>query len=577
MIANLTKGVEVCRVIYNHQFQFNQMKALHTFLICLLAISALTQVNESEANLYDWGKKKTELQPGYVILKSGKRMDGKISLVGSPGSVKQIMVLKEGSSEPIELSPESLKAYGLSISNAECETDWELFQWGMASTSTNAAGVSKQMVKSKSRNGYVILTDGKRVNGLLQIKMVNDAVSEIELESITGKNEYKCYDLKAYGLEVTMNDLTNNGKRVYKDESRNFHDGTITLNDGSVRKGYIAFKSRNYINNNRPSMGYTYGTPFFTASPTDIVMIFPTAEVTEITQGIGGVTSRFVPFDGGFVNITDLANLREKDPRKNFNKGELFMSDGSRWSGQLMQEKDPMHFYALSVMFKDDANKLTRIYPDQVLKFTQELEGIPTTFIPEQGTFVEEMFRGKTFILIRNPFPTTTNEFLTGLAGATASVGGQVAANSMVKKGKSEEDQQQFNDQINAMSTEELAATAKYMNDSRDDYQKMLQANGFTSEEAIKEYDRTTAAITTAMMGREVASAIDIKKKEWIFLNAQSKEKTIVTKDDYNKLIEPLLQSCEDYLLLPKSEQKIFKDFDNIRETIVFIDKCYNP
>jgi hypothetical protein len=67
------------------------MKSLPVIvLIITLSLSVYAQTNESPAGAYQWKRGKTELQPGYVVLKSGKRMDGKISLIGSAELVKEV-------------------------------------------------------------------------------------------------------------------------------------------------------------------------------------------------------------------------------------------------------------------------------------------------------------------------------------------------------------------------------------------------------------------------------------------------------------------------------------------------------
>jgi hypothetical protein len=68
------------------------------------------------------------MQSGYVVLKSGKRLEGKISLHGSSSAVNEIEF--EGDGKELKFPAASLKSYGLTNVNPN------------ASTSTAAAAVN---------------------------------------------------------------------------------------------------------------------------------------------------------------------------------------------------------------------------------------------------------------------------------------------------------------------------------------------------------------------------------------------------------------------------------------------------
>lgn len=89
--------------------QLTKIIALGLFIASTTRVNA--QTNDSPAGAYQWKKGKTELQSGYVVLKSGKRMDGKISLIGSASQVTEVAY--EGDGKDIKFPAASLKAYGL--------------------------------------------------------------------------------------------------------------------------------------------------------------------------------------------------------------------------------------------------------------------------------------------------------------------------------------------------------------------------------------------------------------------------------------------------------------------------------
>jgi hypothetical protein len=56
------------------------LKISTSVILCANAFFlVVAQTNDSPAGAYQWKKGKTEFQNGYVVLKSGKRMEGKIS------------------------------------------------------------------------------------------------------------------------------------------------------------------------------------------------------------------------------------------------------------------------------------------------------------------------------------------------------------------------------------------------------------------------------------------------------------------------------------------------------------------
>ena len=90
------------------------LTGLAILLLCSLPLPSIGQTNETPDANYQWKKKNTELQKGYVVLRSGKRLEGMISLEGSPGNLESIYF--EGDGKEIDFPVAALKAYGLDAS-----------------------------------------------------------------------------------------------------------------------------------------------------------------------------------------------------------------------------------------------------------------------------------------------------------------------------------------------------------------------------------------------------------------------------------------------------------------------------
>ncbi len=156
------------------------------------------QTNETSSNLYVWKGKKTQFQKGYVVLKSGKKLEGKISLKGRQGSVTGVEF--EGDGKEIDFPLAALKAYGLSVGGGGnnsggkknpvntgapiSDNNEELYNWRDMGTV-----MGKVVRNTKPRSGYVIKRDGTRIEGELQIKELDGVLAEFKLKTrIMGLN-----------------------------------------------------------------------------------------------------------------------------------------------------------------------------------------------------------------------------------------------------------------------------------------------------------------------------------------------------------------------------------------------------
>ncbi|MFK7899428.1 MAG: hypothetical protein AB8B61_01585 [Cyclobacteriaceae bacterium] len=65
---------------------------------------------------------------------------------------------------------------------------------------------------------------------------------------------------------------------------------------------------------------------------------------------------------------------------------------------------------------KSVSGKVTVYTSEKVVSFTQTINGKVKQYLKEKDAFVEQMYKGKKYVLFRNPYSTTTNQLLTGLA-----------------------------------------------------------------------------------------------------------------------------------------------------------------
>jgi len=108
-------------------------------------------------------------------------------------------------------------------------------QYKIASTSVMG---KKTVVVTKYDKGFVVKTDNARLEGLIQLKIVNEDTIEVRYKDASKKKtKFKREELKSYGLITLVEDV-----RVAKVTEKNFNPGYVITNDGQKKEGSVAFR-----------------------------------------------------------------------------------------------------------------------------------------------------------------------------------------------------------------------------------------------------------------------------------------------------------------------------------------------
>lgn len=213
---------------------------LFILIICfLISYSVSAQINDSPAGAYTWKKGKTEMQSGYVVLKSGKRLEGKISLHGSSSAVNEIEF--EGDGKELKFPAASLKSYGLTNVNPNASTSTaaaavndspeSMYEW------RNMGVVMGKVIQStQPRAGYVILRNGQRLEGELKLRKKDNVLEDIEIKTPTGKEKFDVPEVAHYGYTVSEAEVV---QAKLARESKDNYPGSILTSNG-VLTGEVA-------------------------------------------------------------------------------------------------------------------------------------------------------------------------------------------------------------------------------------------------------------------------------------------------------------------------------------------------
>ncbi len=187
------------------------------------------QTNDSPAGAYQWKKGKTEFQKGYVVLKSGKKMEGKISLKGSATQVAEVSY--EGDGKELTFPVASLKSYGLAEVNPNASTSASsgpinespesMYEW-----QNRGIVMGKEILATTPRAGYVVLKNGTRYEGELKLRKKGGVLEDIDIKTTTGKEKFDVPNVARYGYTVSEAEV--NQANLAKQTKKSFQGNIIT-------------------------------------------------------------------------------------------------------------------------------------------------------------------------------------------------------------------------------------------------------------------------------------------------------------------------------------------------------------
>jgi len=357
--------------------------------------------------------------------------------------------------------------------------------------------------------------------------------------------------------------------KTYKDEARNFHSGSVILKSGETLNGQIAFRKKDYINQNKPGMGFKYNGIFFAKEKGDYLTTYSNSELSYVSQSINGEDLKYSPYEGGFVAENAMDKVTFRDDLRELNPGTLTLADRSTLSGSIAK------FDAKSLNYKNASGIIKKYSAEYIEKFVVTTkEGKERTVINLEGELTEQLIKNETFWAFINPNPTTVNEKKTSMArsaaGLTTSLAGAAIMRNDAKK-------QGYESNIDSVIMNSNLQQLK-------DYQATIwKINGYSSSEELQEKSdnesakKFDASLSLAIAGKEAQNDIVVYYEEIMLINQKTGEKYVLYKNkkDMNSQLEGLLNGCYTFLTMDKKEQKQYYDINNIEQTLAMLSECY--
>jgi hypothetical protein len=501
--------------------------------------------NYSPMSYYDWsstGTKKS--QRGFAKLKSGEILDGKIRITGNRFSSEDFLVetlyFTDATGKETAYTREQLKGYGRILPWSL--TPYDAWQWSMGFEAGD-------VIFSKAKlPGFVVLPNGKRVEGEIQVTSKEGnkdvaAVDQITIKHDGIKEKFSPDDVLAFGLSnMTINSITNKGKITYPLEEMNFHEGSVTTKDGKEMKGWVAYQ---------PKPNAYYGVFFATAKDQPITII-PNDQLQLVDQNIATIEA----YDDGSITPVkvDAAKVNTNINGHIITLGGIIIEgtvkiteDNDWW----VKGMDFVNKEGVAMTFGGTNKPISCFVTDGKI------------YIQYENIFVKGEVMAAPLTLYSDPFPPKVG----GVGGDLLSFMSQDISNVAGAK----------------VSSGVLAQQIRHNNDMKVTVNKNGQDTELSGTELAYDVGAGTSNIMNTgilkLTGNSTVPVKGTRKDEYFIYDIRTAENTRVIYEAGSPMafnhMEVFLEGCLDFYSLTKDEQKVLLDKKNYVGAIEYLNKCY--
>lgn len=362
-------------------------------LVFIPIVGAKAQTNKStEENYrkriehvkYDYA---TQFDNGFITLRDGTTLFGKISLVGSSYSNLRAVIIRTNSGKRYSLRLRSIKEYGL-VNSLTNDTP-DLFSWVQLNEKSAINGY--QDIRTGTCGfGYVKLQDGKTKEGELTIKEVNGRIKNIQVKNGSDKTKYKADLISNFGVKryedpkfdgvwsiVQWKKSVGTGMLVNQKSVPAY--GKVTKTDGSTSSGFIMIVKKNEITT-QLKVSATVD-----AKPSKIK--YADVKSYTIEQKIADYTNMLKNLDQPYEQI---------HPSRKFFKGSIMLINGSVIEGQVAKAANSDY---TDVFFATDENSVVKGYSAE--EVDQVYQEIPQDVMVKYNAEIYDRDHAQDFLIQR--------------------------------------------------------------------------------------------------------------------------------------------------------------------------------
>ncbi|CAN5119391.1 hypothetical protein BH09BAC3_BH09BAC3_29520 [soil metagenome] len=502
--------------------------------------------NYSPLLYYDWNGSSATKKPqrGFVKLKSGETLDGKIRLKGNRFSSEDFLAetvyFTDATGKETAYAKEQVKGYGRIL--PWVLTPYDAWQWSMAFESTD-------LIYSKPKlPGFVVLANGKRIEGEIQIFMIAnnkniESVDQISIKHDGVKEKISTDDVLAFGLSnMTINGITKKSSITYPLEEMNFHEGSLTTKDGKEMKGLIAYQ---------PKPNAYYGVYFATGLDQPITII-PNDQLQLVDQNISAIEA----FDDVVVTAAKAAA-----PKVNTNiTGFIISLDGTNIEGTVtITEDNDWWVKGMDFVSKEGVAMSFGGTNPPISCFVTNSK----VYIQYENIFVKGEVMAAPLTIYSDPFPPKIGgvggDMLNFLSqDVSNAVGAEVSAAVLAQ-------QMRYNTDIEGTITE----------NGQDKKLGGLDAAYYIGESTSSRLNQGILKLTE----NKTVPVKGTRKDEYFIFDIRTAENTRVIYEagspEALNHMEVFLEGCLDYYSLTKDQQKALLDKKNYVGAIEYLNACY--
>lgn len=171
-------------------------------------------------------------------------------------------------------------------------------QWKANSTMQGGKGTT---IVTNSIRGYVELVGGKRMEGMVQLKVLNEDTVEVRIvpNGEKKKQKYLRADVASFAGVMMLQDLKND----YKNPVKNFHPGTIYMENGDEKKGRVAMGMREATEHDGSKVYGPIRVKYANDNDEVSVEMAVNTNIVYVIQTINGIDTHYIKVGRQFIVV----------------------------------------------------------------------------------------------------------------------------------------------------------------------------------------------------------------------------------------------------------------------------------
>lgn len=171
-------------------------------------------------------------------------------------------------------------------------------QWTANSTMRGGKGTT---IVTNSIRGHVELVGGKMLKGMVQLKVLNEDTVEVRIvpDGEKKKQKYLRAEVVSFSGVMMLQDLKND----FKNPIKNFHPGSIFLENGEEKKGKVAMGMREAVEHDGSKVYGPIRVKYANENDEVIIQKAESSNVVYVIQNVNGQEGHYIKVGRQFIPV----------------------------------------------------------------------------------------------------------------------------------------------------------------------------------------------------------------------------------------------------------------------------------